>query len=53
MTDDRVDLAITGAHVWREEAPRDLFVKEGRFTAAPAGGAAAAGRVIDAAGGFA
>lgn len=50
MTDDRVDLAITGAQVWREEAPRDLFVKEGRFTAAPAGGAAAAESVIDAGG---
>ena len=50
MTDDRVDLAITGAQVWREEAPRDLFVKEGRFTAAPAGGAASAERVVDAGG---
>lgn len=50
MTDDRVDLAITGAQVWREEAPRDLFVNEGRFTAAPAGGAASAERVVDAGG---
>ena len=50
MTDDRVDLAITGAHLWREEAPRDLFVDGGRFVAPPPGGAAAAERTIDAGG---
>ena len=50
MTDERVDLAITGAQVWREEAPRDLFVKDGRYVAAPAGGADAAERVVDAGG---
>ena len=50
MTDDRVDLAITGAHLWREEAPRDLFVHDGRFVAPPPGGAAAAERTIDAGG---
>ena len=50
MTDDRIDLAITGAQVWREEAPRDLFVKDGRFVAPPAAGAAAAERTIDAGG---
>lgn len=50
MTEDRVDLAIANAHVWREDAARDLFVRDGRFVAAPAGGAAAAERVIDAGG---
>ena len=50
MTDDRVDLAITGAHLWREDGPRDLFVKDGRFVPAPPGGSAAAARTIDAGG---
>ena len=50
MTDDRVDLAIENAHLWREDAPRDLFVKDGRFVPAPAGAAAAAEHTIDAAG---
>ena len=50
MTEDRVDLAITGAHLWREDAPRDLFVKDGRFVPAPSGGTGAAERTIDAAG---
>ncbi len=50
MTDDRVDLAITGAHLWREEERRDLYVRDGRFVAAPAGGTAAAASVIDAGG---
>ena len=50
MTEDRVDLAITNAHLWREDAPRDLFVKGGRFVPAPSGGAAAAARTIDAGG---
>ena len=50
MTDGRVDLAITGAHLWREESPRDLFVRDGRFVEAPAGGAAEAERTIDAGG---
>ena len=50
MTDERVDLAITGAHVWREDAPRDLFVRDGRFVPAPAGGTAAATSTIDAGG---
>ena len=48
MTNDRVDLAITNAHLWREDAPRDLFVHDGRFVAAPSGGAAAAAHTIDA-----
>ena len=50
MTDDRVDLAITGARLWREDAPRDLFVRGGRFVDAPPGGAAAAKRTVDAGG---
>ena len=50
MADDRVDLAITGAHLWREDAPRDLFVRDGHFVAAPQAGAAAAERTIDAEG---
>ena len=50
MTEDRVDLAITGAHLWREDAPRDLFVRDGRFVSPPADGVAAAARTIDAAG---
>ncbi|MDE0388230.1 MAG: amidohydrolase family protein [Rhodospirillales bacterium] len=50
MTDDRIDLAITNAHLWREDAPHDLFVKDGRFVPAPSGGAAAAERTIDAGG---
>ena len=50
MVDDRVDLAVTGARPWREAAPRDLFVRGGRFIAPPVGGAAAANRTIDAGG---
>ena len=50
MTDERVDLAITRAHLWREDAPRDLFVRDGRYVAQPAGGPAAAASVIDAGG---
>ncbi len=50
MTKDRVDLAITGAHLWREDGPRDLFVKDGRFVPAPSAGAATAERTIDAGG---
>ncbi len=50
MTDDRVDLVIANAHLWREDAPRDLFVKDGRFVPAPPGGAAAAEHSIDAGG---
>ena len=50
MTDSRVDLAITNAHLWRETARRDLYVTDGRYVPAPSGGAAAAARVIDAGG---
>ncbi len=50
MAKDSVDLAITGARLGREEAPRDLFVKDGQFVSPPAGGPAAARSTVDAGG---
>ena len=50
MTEDRVDLAIMGVQLWREDMPRDLFAKDGRFVPTPAGGAAAAELIINAGG---
>ncbi len=50
MADDRIDLAITNARVWREPGPRDLLVKDGRFIAPSADGLAQASETIDAGG---